>query len=81
MEKLTYNDFVKFESNAIREEYYYSHTSCRDKDTENALKYYRDVLGKTCRIRELALKKYLEENYLTINDLRFTPKLVESEEN
>lgn len=73
MERLTYNDFIKFESNAVKEEYYYSHTFRRDEDRENALEYYRDVLGRIRRIKELALKKYLKENYLTLNDLRFTP--------
>lgn len=71
MDKLTYKDLIEIESNAIKEEYYYSHKYRKDKEDWETLDYYQKVLSKINYIKKLAVTKYLEENYVTINDIRF----------
>lgn len=67
MGKMTYQDFINFEARAGKEYYYYTHKMSKDKSDEENLKYYKEVLKKIQDIKKAAL-----QNYLSINDLRFT---------
>ena len=71
MDKLTYKELIDFENNAFKEQYYYRHKFHRDEEDHKVLDYYDAVLEKINWIKENALKEYLENNYLTINDIRF----------